>query len=121
MAEVDKEGYLYIVDRVDNMIVSGGENIYPAAVERVLGNHPDVAEACVFGRDDEDWGQIVTAVVVAEDGAELTDGDLDDYCLQHDGLADFKRPRAYAITHDPLPRSDTGTVIRDRLVEAHFP
>jgi len=121
VAEVDKDGYLYIVDRVDNMIVSGGENIYPAAVERVLGEHPDVAEACVFGRDDEDWGQIVTAVVVAEDGAELTDGDLNDYCRQHDGLADFKRPRAYAITHDPLPRSDTGTILRDRLVEAHFP
>jgi len=120
IAEVDEDGYLYIVDRVDNMIVSGGENIYPAAVERVLGNHPDVAEACVFGRDHEQWGQIVTAVVVVADGADLTDGELNGYCLQHDGLADFKRPRAYAITEDPLPRSDTGTVRRDQLVETHF-
>jgi fatty-acyl-CoA synthase len=102
------------------MIVSGGENIYPAAVERVLGNHPDVAEACVFGRDDEEWGQIVTAVVVAEDGAELTDDDLHDYCLQHDGLADFKRPRAYAITDEPLPRSDTGTIRREQLIQEYF-
>jgi len=120
VAEVDEEGYLYIVDRVDNMIVSGGENIYPAAVERVLGNHPDVAEACVFGRDSQEWGEIVTAVVVTEAGTELTDQDIDDYCLQHDGLANFKRPRSYAITHDPLPRSDTGTVLRDQLVETYF-
>ena len=120
VAEVDEDGYLYIVDRVDNMIVSGGENIYPAAVERVLGNHPGVAEACVFGRDNEEWGQIVTAVVVAEDGAELTDDDLDDYCCQHDGLADFKRPRAYAITDEPLPRSDTGTILREQLVQEYF-
>ena len=120
VAEVDEDGYLYIVDRVDNMIVSGGENIYPAAVERVLGNHPGVAEACVFGRDDEEWGQIVTAVVVAEDGAELAAADLDHYCLQHDGLADFKRPRAYAITDEPLPRSDTGTILREQLVEQYF-
>lgn len=120
VAEVDEDGFLYIVDRVDNMIVSGGENIYPAAVERVLGNHPDVAEACVFGRDDEEWGQVVSAVVVTEDGAELTEADLDAYCLQHDGLADFKRPREYAITDEPLPRSDTGTVLREELVQKHF-
>ena len=120
IAEIDDDGFLYIVDRVDNMIVSGGENIYPAAVERVLGNHPDVAEACVFGRDDEQWGQIVTAVVVTEPGAEVTDEDLEGYCRQHDGLADFKRPRVYAITDEPLPRSDTGTVLREQLVETYF-
>jgi len=79
-----------------------------------------VAEACVFGRDDEEWGQVVTAVVVTDAGVELTDEDLNDYCLQHDGLADFKRPREYAITDEPLPRSDTGTVLRERLVETHF-
>mgnify|MGYP002760815549 CR=1 FL=1 len=120
IAEIDDDGFLYIVDRVDNMIVSGGENIYPAAVERVLGNHPDVAEACVFGRDDEQWGQIVTAVVVTEPGAEVSDEDLEGYCRQHDGLADFKRPRVYAITDEPLPRSDTGTVLREQLVETYF-
>ena len=120
VAEVDEDGFLYIVDRVDNMIVSGGENIYPAAVERVLGNHPDIAEACVFGRDDEEWGQIVTTVVVTEDGATVTEDALDEYCLQHDGLADFKRPRACVITDEPLPRSDTGTVLREQLVAQYF-
>ncbi|WP_256544995.1 class I adenylate-forming enzyme family protein [Halobellus inordinatus] len=120
VARVDEEGYLYIVDRVDNMIVSGGENVYPAEVERVLGNHPDVEEACVFGRDDDQWGEVVTAVVVVAEGAGVSDEDLDQYCLQHDGLADFKRPREYAITHDALPRTDTGTIMREQLVEKHF-
>jgi fatty-acyl-CoA synthase len=120
VARIDEEGYLYIVDRVDNMIVSGGENIYPAEVERVLGNHPDVAEACVVGQDDEQWGQVVTAVVVTEAGEEITEAELTEYCLQHDGLADFKRPRAYAITEEALPRSDTGTILRDQLIETYF-
>jgi len=120
VARIDEEGYLYIVDRVDNMINSGGENVYPAEVERVLGNHPDVAEACVFGLDDEDWGQVVTAVVVTETGAELSEEDLEEYCLQHDGLADFKRPRAYAITGEALPRTDTGTIQREDLIEEYF-
>ncbi|WP_336022888.1 class I adenylate-forming enzyme family protein [Halobellus salinisoli] len=118
VARVDEDGYLYIVDRVDNMINSGGENVYPAEVERVLGNHPEVEEACVFGLDDEDWGQIVTAVVVTE--SDLTGEDLDEYCLQHDGLADFKRPRKYALTAETLPRTDTGTIIRNDLIEKHF-
>ncbi|WP_144901036.1 class I adenylate-forming enzyme family protein [Halobellus captivus] len=118
VARIDEEGYLYIVDRVDNMINSGGENVYPAEVERVLGNHPEVDEACVFGLDDEDWGQVVTAVVVTE--SDITAEDLEEYCLQHDGLANFKRPRNYAITADPLPRTDTGTLIRDDLIEKHF-
>ncbi|MFB6250397.1 MAG: class I adenylate-forming enzyme family protein [Halobellus sp.] len=120
VARIDEEDYLYIVDRVDNMILSGGENVYPAEVERVLGNHPDVTEACVFGQDDEQWGQVVTAVVVVEEGVQLTDDELDEYCLQHDGLADFKRPRAYAVTEEGLPRSDTGTILREQLVGRFF-
>ncbi|WP_049987477.1 class I adenylate-forming enzyme family protein [Halobellus rufus] len=118
VARVDEDGYLYIVDRVDNMINSGGENVYPAEVERVLGNHPEVTEACVFGLDDEEWGQIVTAVVVTE--SDLTEEELDEYCLQHDGLADFKRPRNYALTDEPLPRTDTGTIVREDLIQKHF-
>jgi fatty-acyl-CoA synthase len=118
VAEVDEDGYLYIVDRVDNMIVSGGENVYPAEVERVLGNHPDIEEACVVGVADETWGQVVSAVVVTE--ADLTDDDVSEYCLQHDELADFKRPRAYAFTPEPLPRTDTGTINRAELKRRYF-
>jgi acyl-CoA synthetase (AMP-forming)/AMP-acid ligase II len=62
----------------------------------------------------------VTAVVVVEEGQELTDDELDEYCLQHDDLADFKRPRAYAITEEELPRTDTGTIMREQLIDKHF-
>ena len=119
VATVDEDGYLYIVDRVDNMIVSGGENVYPAEVEATLEAHLDVEEVCVFGLDDEQWGQIVTAVVVTD--SDLTAEQLDEYCLETESLADFKRPREYAVTSDPLARSDTGTVLRNELVEKHFP
>jgi fatty-acyl-CoA synthase len=119
VATVDEDEYLYIVDRVDNMIVSGGENVYPTEVETTLERHPGVEEVCVFGLDDEQWGQVVTAVVVTED--DLTAEELDEYCIETDSLADFKRPREYAVTSDPLARSDTGTIIRSKLVEEHFP
>ncbi|WP_262177485.1 class I adenylate-forming enzyme family protein [Haloarcula laminariae] len=119
VATVDEDGYLYIVDRVDNMIVSGGENVYPAEVENTLEGHPDVEEVCVFGLDDETWGQVVTAVVVTD--SDLTAEQLDEYCLETESLADFKRPREYAVTSESLARSDTGTVVRSDLVEKYFP
>jgi len=119
VATIDEDGYLYIVDRVDNMIVSGGENVYPTEVETALESHPDVDEVCVFGLDDEQWGQVVTAVVVTD--SDLTAEELDEYCLETESLADFKRPREYAVTGDPLSRTDTGTVSRSELVEKHFP
>jgi len=118
VATVDEDGYLYIVDRVDNMIVSGGENVYPAEVEETLEDHSAVEEVCVFGLDDDQWGQVVTAVVVTD--GDLSAEDLDTYCLETDTLADFKRPREYAVTADPLPRTDTGTVVRSDLVDEHF-
>jgi fatty-acyl-CoA synthase len=120
VAEVDEDGYLYIVDRVDNMIVSGGENVYPAEVERVLNGHPDVAEVCVLGVDDDEWGELVSAVVVTESGAEVTGEELSQFCLDDAGLANFKRPRQWAITEDPLPRTDTGTIVRGELRDRHF-
>jgi fatty-acyl-CoA synthase len=119
VALIDEDNYLYIVDRVDNMIISGGENIYPAEVEATLQAHPDVEEVCVCGLDDEQWGQVVTAVVVTN--SDLTAEELDEYCLETESLADFKRPREYAVTSEPLARTDTGTVARGRLVEKYFP
>jgi len=118
VARVDEDGYLYIVDRVDNMIVSGGENVYPAEVERILERHPDIEEACVFGLDDDHWGQVVTAVVVSH--ADLTDDDVTAHCKASEELADFKRPRQCVVREDPLPRTDTGTLIRQELVDEHF-
>jgi fatty-acyl-CoA synthase len=118
IARVDEDGYLYIVDRVDNMIVTGGENVYPAEVERILEKHPDVEEACVFGLDDDHWGQVVTAVVVSK--GDVTEEDVTAHCKGSDELADFKRPRQCVVTDEPLPRTDTGTLIRQELIEKHF-
>jgi len=117
VAQVDDDGFLYIVDRVDNMFISGGENIYPAEVQRTLESHEAVEEALVFGQDDETWGNVVTAIVVA-DG--VTGADLETYCTAETDLADFKRPREYAVRDEPLPRTDTGTVRREEAIEEHF-
>ncbi|QLG29631.1 AMP-binding protein (plasmid) [Halorarum halophilum] len=118
VATVDEDGYLYIVDRVDNMFTCGGENIYPAEVEHALERHEAVSEALVFGIEDDHWGQRVTAVVVTD--GSVTDDDLDEFCCESDHLANFKRPRAYAIRTEPLPRTDTGTIMREQVVAEHF-
>ncbi|WP_435181121.1 class I adenylate-forming enzyme family protein [Halorussus sp. AFM4] len=118
VARVDEDGFLYIVDRVDNMFTSGGENIYPAEVERTLQDHESVTDALVVGLDDETWGNKVTAVVVCDD--EVTHEELDQFCQDHDSLANYKRPREYAVRTEPLPRTDTGTVERETVVSEHF-
>jgi acyl-CoA synthetase (AMP-forming)/AMP-acid ligase II len=118
VARIDQDGFLYIVDRVDNMIISGGENVYPTEVEQALASHQNVQEVCVVGLDDDHWGQIVTAVVVTNDSVD--ENELDAFCKNHESLANFKRPRQYAITTETLPRSDTGTIQRERVVELHF-
>jgi acyl-CoA synthetase (AMP-forming)/AMP-acid ligase II len=106
----DDDGFLYVVDRKDDMIVSGGENVYPAEVEDVLFGHEDVVEAAVVGEPDEEWGQRVVAYVVGDTTAEA----LDAYCLESDDLADFKRPRAYYFVEE-LPKNPSGKVQKFRL------
>ncbi len=115
IARVDEDGYLTIIDRIDNMILSGGENIYPEEVQRALEDHPAVAAAGVVGLPDETWGQVVAAAVVAED--EVSEEALERHCRAHDTLADFKRPRRYAFVDD-LPRSPTGTLLRGEVADA---
>lgn len=116
VAHVDDHGRLHIVDRVDNMLVSGGENIYPQEVELALDSHPDVREVAVVGVPDEEWGERVAAVVVGDADPD----ELDEYCRDHDDLADFKRPRSYVVTDEPLPRSDTGTLLREEISRKYF-
>jgi fatty-acyl-CoA synthase len=118
IARIDEDGFLYVVDRVDNMFISGGENIYPGEIETVLESHDRVAEALVVGLDDDYWGKKVAAVVVA-DGDVDADA-LDAFCQAHERLANYKRPRTYAVRSDPLPRTDTGTVERETVVADHF-
>ena len=121
VATVDEDGYLYIVDRVDNMIVSGGENVYPAEVEDAIADHPRVADAVVVPVADEQWGQVGKAVVepaetVETDDEPLTLAELRDFL---DGrLARFKHPRHLAFV-DELPTSGPSKIDRD-AVEAEF-
>ncbi|MFB6164605.1 MAG: class I adenylate-forming enzyme family protein [Haloarculaceae archaeon] len=112
----DEAGFLYFVDRKDNMIVSGGENIFPAEVEDVLHEHPDVRAAAVVGATDDQWGEVVTAVVVPGDDA-LTADDLDAYFLESTAIEDFKRPRRYEFRAE-LPRTQSGKIARSDLRDA---
>ena len=120
LAWEDDEGDIYTVGRVDDMIISGGENIYPTEVEDVLVRHPQVQEACVVGLPDERLGQTVTAFVVARrapDGTTmLSADDLDRFCREATDFASFKRPRRYEFV-DALPKSPTGKLLRRRLLE----
>lgn len=107
IAHLDEEGNLEIVDRIDNMIVSGGENIYPQKVEEVLSRHRDVEDVAVIGLPDETWGEAVTAIIVGDVLAE----ELEGFCKSHDDLADYMRPRRYKFA-DELPRSPVGKLRR---------
>jgi long-chain acyl-CoA synthetase len=112
---IDADGYLTIIDRLKDMIISGGENVYPAEVETVLARHPQVADVAVIGIPDERWGETVHAVVVARPGldpAELT-------AWARDQLAGFKCPTGVSVT-DQLPRNATGKVLKSVLREPYW-
>lgn len=111
LAHRDEQGYLYIVDRKDDMIVSGGINIYPREIEEAIGRHPAVAEVAVFGAPDERWGEAVHAAVVVRSGAQTAENELLATC---DKLSRYKRPKAVAFL-DALPRNAAGKVLRRQL------
>jgi fatty-acyl-CoA synthase len=112
VAVVDDEGYVTIVDRLKDLIISGGENIYPAEVEDAIYAHPAVAECAVIGVPDERWGEVGRAVVVRREGASVDEAAL----LAHlDGhLARYKQPKSVVFT-DALPRSGAGKVLKNQL------
>ena len=112
----DEEGYIYVVDRKRDMIVSGGENIYPAEVEEVLCRHPKILEAAVIGVHDEQWGEAVKAVVVPKPGETLTEEEVIDFCKQH--LASYKKPKSVDFT-DALPRNPAMKVLKTVLRERY--
>ena len=89
---MDEDGYLYIHDRIKDMIISGGENIYPAEVESALCDHPDVAEAAVIGIPDDKWGEAVKAVVVMKPGKQATATDIINFTRER--IAGFKTPKS---------------------------
>ena len=110
----DADGHFFIHDRKKNLIVSGGENIYPAEVERVLYAHPDVAEAAVIGRPDARWQEVPVAYLVRRAGATVTTAEIEGFCLEQ--LARYKVPREFAFV-DSLPRNAMGKVQHFRLKE----
>ena len=115
LGRLDAAGYLTLVDRSKDLIISGGSNIYPREVEEVLLQHPAVREVAVIGAPDADWGETVLAVVVLKAGIAASASDLDAFCLQH--IARFKRPKRYRFV-DALPKNPTGKVLKRELREA---
>lgn len=110
----DREGNHYFLGRIDDMFISGGENIQPMEVETALCNHPDVQDAAVIGTPDPQWSQIVTAFIVAKNPS-LTEAKLDEFCRQS-SLENYKRPRKYFFI-DSIPRNPSGKILRGALRE----
>ncbi len=108
----DDEGYFYICDRKNDMIISGGMNIYPAEIEAALEQHPDVFDVAVFGIPSDDWGEAVHAVVVVRPGASLAAADVEAFAREH--LAGYKVPRSISFS-DELPRTGSGKILKREL------
>jgi acyl-CoA synthetase (AMP-forming)/AMP-acid ligase II len=109
---MDAEGFIYIKDRIKDMVISGGENIYPAEVEAILAAHPDVADVAVIGVPDDTWGEAVKAIVIKKPNASLTADDLIDW--SRDRLAGFKRPHSVDFV-EVIPRNPTGKILKKDL------
>jgi acyl-CoA synthetase (AMP-forming)/AMP-acid ligase II len=120
MATRDSDGFYYLVDRKSNMIISGGENIYPSEVESMLSGHASVKDVAVIGLPDEKWGEAVHAFVVRHDHAmATTEAEILGWC--RDRIAGYKRPRAIVfVAESEMPRTATGKIqhriLRDRVL-----
>ncbi len=113
---IDADGDLFVTGRVDDMIITGGENVSPVEIESCLSLHPAVSEVAVVGLPDEKWGQIVVAFITRSGPVEATD--LDQYC-RVSGLANFKRPRRFVFV-ERLPKSPVGKLLRRKLVAGDY-
>jgi len=115
VGSIDEDGFVTIVDRIKDMIVTGGENVYSAEVESVLASHPQVIDCAVIGLPDARWGESIHAVIVKRPNSNLTEDELDTHCRAR--MAGYKRPRSYDIRHEPLPLSGAGKVRKAQLRE----
>ncbi len=118
MAVWDNEGYVHIVDRKKDIIISGGENISSIEVEKAISAHPDVLETAVVGAPDPRWGEIPVAFVVAKPGSGLTEDGIREFLATR--LAKFKSPRLYEFVTDPLPKGGTGKILKRELREKYW-
>ena len=113
----DPDGFIRLVDRKNNVIISGGENVYPSEVEAVIGSHPAVSDVAVVGLSDDKWGERVTAAVVRRPDAAIDEDQLIAWC--RDKLAGYKRPRTVIfISPDQMPRNATGKILHRLLRES---
>jgi long-chain acyl-CoA synthetase len=110
---LDEQGYLFLVDRVKDMIVTGGENVYSAEVENAIASHPAVLQVAVIGVPSDEWGEAVHAIVVLRDGAEATDVEIIDHAREY--IAGYKVPKAVTFRFDPLPLSGAMKVLKREL------
>jgi fatty-acyl-CoA synthase len=109
MARRDADGYIYLVDRKSNMIISGGENVYPSEVEALLATHEKVRDVAVIGLADVTWGERVHAVIIPRDGAAPTEFEIIEWCRSR--IAGYKRPRSVSFIGDEeMPRTATGKI-----------
>jgi acyl-CoA synthetase (AMP-forming)/AMP-acid ligase II len=114
---MDADGYIYVTDRIKDMIISGGENIYPAEIERVLAEHPSLQDVAVIGVPDERWGEVPKAVVVAAPGATVDVEQVLAWCRER--LAAFKCPKTIDVVAE-LPRNPTGKILKKDLRKPYW-
>ena len=112
----DRDGFYYFLGRTDEMIISGGENIFPAEVEDVIYAHPSVANVAVIGVPDEQWGYTVKAIIAPKEGTAITEDEITKHVKQH--LASFKKPRIIEFVND-LPKLGTGKLDRQKIKEMY--
>ena len=110
---MDEDGFIYVVDRMKDMIITGGENVYSIEVENVLAQHQAVLQCAVIGIPDPQWGEAVHAIVVVKPSMKLEPADLISFC--RDRIGGYKCPRSVDVQTDPLPMSGAGKILKREL------
>ena len=118
IGKLDANGYVYVLDRADDMIVSGGYNIWPAELETVIADHPDVVEVAVFAVPDPRWGEAPMAVVCTTATAAVSESEIIELCARR--LGSYKKPSRVIFTTEPLPKSVVGKLQRKKLREPYW-
>ncbi|MDP7252125.1 MAG: AMP-binding protein, partial [Planctomycetota bacterium] len=117
MGYMDELGYVFIMDRSKDMIISGGENIYPREIEEVIVQHPAVREVAVIGVPDPAWGEAIKAVVSLVPGEEVTEEQLIDFCRDH--IASYKKPKSVDFVNE-IPKNNNGKIVKKELREKYW-